>query len=200
CNTTSAVSSMVLSAVWRCILRTSIKSSRGPMIIGHNFLGPKMSKRVSKKKSGLTQASTPNLTQNVEIGIRPPALAATPPLFLSRHETKKTPADMRAGATGLSIDPGHQWACVDDAPSSPPYTFCNGVGFGRFWWMQCWCSCAHSASAHRKSRCAPPASYPAPAANDIFQLRRIRGLPAQSDHPPEKSAYTPSRLLPLSLV
>ncbi|KAJ7808064.1 hypothetical protein B0H14DRAFT_2871236 [Mycena olivaceomarginata] len=27
---------------------------------------------------------------------------------------------------------GHRRACVDDAPSSPPYTICNGVGFGRF--------------------------------------------------------------------
>ncbi|KAJ7808084.1 hypothetical protein B0H14DRAFT_3881663 [Mycena olivaceomarginata] len=66
--------------------------------------------------------------------------------------------------------------------------------------MQYWCSCAHAASVHRKSRCAPPASYPAPAANDILQLRRLLGLSAQSHHLPEKSAYTPSTLLPLSLV
>ncbi|KAJ7745251.1 hypothetical protein B0H14DRAFT_459648 [Mycena olivaceomarginata] len=31
---------------------------------------------------------------------------------------------------------------------------------------------------------------PNASGNDILRLRRLRGLPAQSDHPPEKSAYT----------
>ncbi|KAJ7745252.1 hypothetical protein B0H14DRAFT_2986390, partial [Mycena olivaceomarginata] len=71
-----AVSSTVLNAVWRCILRTSIKSS----------------------------STTAHLTSRWCILnlLLSHASAATPLLFLS------------------------------DAPSSPPYTFCNGVIFGRF--------------------------------------------------------------------